>query len=715
MRKRTNIEVAGRRQLGSWVDAVNPSPSQTISSSETNVSVFPGSGDTGYSYPCAGGNPTHRNPCGELGMDLGAGWKAPPQSGGWKFYPSTEWDYGVNASGHQIDPFHFQNAYLTGSFPYIEYIHDGAEVEYFPTGGHATILRSLSGWRVQAAQPGAGQPVHLQYFGGSYTGASAAMSGLSTYLSEWDPYEVLFKFHWFKIADAHRLNDTTTGSGVYFGFNDIRSDELYNPAAPSEGSQLDHFYENGAVLMNSNRVNIETLPYIGPGFPTSDYISVSVRGTNSVVAYINELPGCGGFTMQEGAEYYLRTRFDHLQGQTKLWLASEPEPEAWSASVTSLSTYDPQYSKPGFNVSFYLGNRSCDSGYQWDTPCLDFPDMSEGMSFSSLTINPTSPTAGTEGCVHPLDDFMRADSPEDDFRFATSSSGLEWDHRRDYTYIYLNKGEMTPENPVGSSEITGAYEALLLPEGTITAYPLDVRINFSTPNDAFDETLCPTCTSYIFDIIRLVMPIGNYPAGVDYHALDAFVQIGYTPSLPGIPERWNGYNVDSPNGQDQQVYDTSHHLDPDVTHELIWHIGYDSVTLSLDGSVVASTVGVPADAELPTELQIRSGAGTRTGSGAFYPLIDLTSVDILQAEVDCSPSDCDPTTNTGPGYYYDSLLKKSAYWIPASSNVSYIVSVYFDGIAVTEGVEYWLDGLKIYPTDPAIFADTIAAAEVVIQ
>lgn len=76
---------------------------------------------------------------------------------------------------------------------------------------------------------------------------------------------------------------------------------------------------------------------------------------------------------------------------------------------------------------------------------------------------------------------------------------------------------------------------------------------------------------------------------------------------------------------------------------------------------------------------------------------------------------CDDEIDDGPGTYMDTLIKHSAYWLPASDNVSYYTQVYFDGIPVFLNTHYWLDGLKLYPKDPAIFADTIATATVVVQ
>jgi hypothetical protein len=78
------------------------------------------------------------------------------------------------------------------------------------------------------------------------------------------------------------------------------------------------------------------------------------------------------------------------------------------------------------------------------------------------------------------------------------------------------------------------------------------------------------------------------------------------------------------------------------------------------------------------------------------------------------PSSC-YTDIAGPGVYYDTLTKDNGYWVPASPNVSDYVNIYFDGMAVTEGSDYWLDGLKVYPSDPATFEDTIATAEVVVR
>lgn len=63
-----------------------------------------------------------------------------------------------------------------------------------------------------------------------------------------------------------------------------------------------------------------------------------------------------------------------------------------------------------------------------------------------------------------------------------------------------------------------------------------------------------------------------------------------------------------------------------------------------------------------------------------------------------------------PGVYLDTLVKKSAYWVPASLNVTEYRQVYFDQIPVYEDTHYWLDGLKLYPNDPGIFDDTLATA-----
>lgn len=76
---------------------------------------------------------------------------------------------------------------------------------------------------------------------------------------------------------------------------------------------------------------------------------------------------------------------------------------------------------------------------------------------------------------------------------------------------------------------------------------------------------------------------------------------------------------------------------------------------------------------------------------------------------------CDNDYGSDPGYYLDTLIHRTNYWVPASNNVSYYKQIYFDGLPVFEGQHYWLDGLKVHPTDPSIFEDTLATAEVVIQ
>lgn len=100
--------------------------------------------------------------------------------------------------------------------------------------------------------------------------------------------------------------------------------------------------------------------------------------------------------------------------------------------------------------------------------------------------------------------------------------------------------------------------------------------------------------------------------------------------------------------------------------------------------------------------------------GAFFSrlLINPVSVAIGVGDED---EPCDPDISTSPGFYMDTLLKKSGYWIPATPNVSYYRQVYFDGIPVEEDTHYWLDGLKLYPNDNNIFSDTRATAQVVVE
>jgi hypothetical protein len=76
---------------------------------------------------------------------------------------------------------------------------------------------------------------------------------------------------------------------------------------------------------------------------------------------------------------------------------------------------------------------------------------------------------------------------------------------------------------------------------------------------------------------------------------------------------------------------------------------------------------------------------------------------------------CDDQYDDDIGFYSDTLIKKRAYWVPATSNVTRYHQVYFDGVPVYKDTHYWLDGLKLYPKDPAIFADTVATALVVIE
>ena len=95
--------------------------------------------------------------------------------------------------------------------------------------------------------------------------------------------------------------------------------------------------------------------------------------------------------------------------------------------------------------------------------------------------------------------------------------------------------------------------------------------------------------------------------------------------------------------------------------------------------------------------------------------------DLLFSHIWINPSgaypgdSCDESVDDSSGVYLDALLRRASYWVPASSNVSRYQQVYFDGVPVYEGTHYWLDGLKLYPQDPAIFADTLATAMVVVE
>lgn len=96
------------------------------------------------------------------------------------------------------------------------------------------------------------------------------------------------------------------------------------------------------------------------------------------------------------------------------------------------------------------------------------------------------------------------------------------------------------------------------------------------------------------------------------------------------------------------------------------------------------------------------------------PLVDGDESDDYLLDLYNTSCGCSQVS-TGPGYYFDTLIKKDAYWLPSSPDVSYYKQVYFNGLPVSVGTHYWLDGLKVHPMDPAIFDDTTATAEVVVN
>ncbi len=377
MRKRQEIHVVDRRTKGSWVNAINPSPSSTVSSPDTNVSNFPGTGDP--THPCTSDIPTHRDPCGEDGTDLGFGWVPPNKSAPWVFFPSEN----TPISGSGLDQRYWTVDILLDDFPFIDYIN-GDPLTLFGIS-HATIHRPLSEYVAHPYQDHPFAPIVLQYTGAAFQSTSVGLHGLSTYLAQNMPYETVTKFQFFKINDGNRMNNVVSGGGVIFGYNDILNMTTFN--------------SQGSSNMNSHTVSIETKPYQGPGFPSYDYISIN--GTNLAASpnfvYIQELEGCGGLPMQETASYYLRVRIDTGGMQAKLWLTTEPEPAPWSISGTTIASYDYSLFKPGFNVNFFQGVRDCDNPVV-GSPCLDFDDQSLGMTFSSLIVNPSSPGVIGDDC-----------------------------------------------------------------------------------------------------------------------------------------------------------------------------------------------------------------------------------------------------------------------------------------------------------------------------
>jgi hypothetical protein len=118
-----------------------------------------------------------------------------------------------------------------------------------------------------------------------------------------------------------------------------------------------------------------------------------------------------------------------------------------------------------------------------------------------------------------------------------------------------------------------------------------------------------------------------------------------------------------------------------------------------------------------------AGKFASCGPSLGTPCLDFSdqSEEVLFSFVSVNPAaiigtDCDEVVDTSLGMYLDVLLKRTAFWVPSSTeNFSRYQQVYFDGIPVTEGEDYWLDGVKLYPQDPSIFADTRATALVVLE
>lgn len=126
---------------------------------------------------------------------------------------------------------------------------------------------------------------------------------------------------------------------------------------------------------------------------------------------------------------------------------------------------------------------------------------------------------------------------------------------------------------------------------------------------------------------------------------------------------------------------------------------------------------VPGISAKLSELDFQAG-DTESGSKVSFHFVRANPIDnpcVFSSGghpiYPCSDDDME----TGPGYYFDTLVPKNGYWIPVTQDVSYYKQIYFDGMPVSEDLHYWLDGLRVHPNDPTIFASTIATAEVVVR
>lgn len=294
------------------------------------------------------------------------------------------------------------------------------------------------------------------------------------------------------------------------------------------------------------------------------------------------------------------------------------------------------------------------------------------------------------GSSHPLDDFNRADSPEEDFRFGTASSGIEWDHNADYSYIFNGKGEMTPEVPVGTAAFSGAVESFPLTSCTDVVYPLDVSVDFSSQFGTNDTPV--SGDNVLYTLIRVMLWGADEDDGA---IMEAWIEL----TKGAILGTTTGFYIGKAGaGSDGTTFThPTNTIVADTTYTLGVHAGTDEVSISLDGTEMFSRSGLAGGTQVPVRVEIRMGDGIDTGSGDdFFPVIDLSSFDIDQVAcgggdncADAAPGELADPPSGGPA---DGVEPRSRDDDPGPNGgvVFHTQNQYQLGSA-----QVWVDGLRL--------------------
>lgn len=369
---------------------IRPAPSSTISSTPPSVRGGYGGGDI---PGCGAAGPTGRNPCAEYsdsfsGPLAAGGWDSSATGTRWIHYPLRTHEQAcwgpVNGA-----PYNFVERYPSNEFcfqsgfsgpGYIDSGQDGPALDYWYTAG--VLNTPLWSYR---ASPDSGQGGPITFSGGSWYTSGAALVGMTV---DELPVEYLVRLNFTKIVDERPSGDENMAGGVTFDFGSVVNESTWI-SSPSFTQHL--------------QVQIVIKPKLVVGQKSDDYLVVShLSGTNPnsiSVGYpyntFKSMEGCGGTNFQEGANYNLRVRIESGGVKAKIWLASESEPQDYPVAASGSGQTD--YTKIGFAARLFGVMADC-SAPSIGSPCLDFPDQRQQISFSMIRINPSATVGADDPC-----------------------------------------------------------------------------------------------------------------------------------------------------------------------------------------------------------------------------------------------------------------------------------------------------------------------------